>query len=129
VTLSATFKHPQREQHGRELNRFYEERRERRAMFELAVIVAMVAEYTGDDRESTREDLKRELWKLADLPKTKRWKSKRTGKWRSRRLSIRDLSTSQMTRLIDVARKWAGEKLSLEIPGPDPGWRSPRRAA
>jgi hypothetical protein len=34
VTLSATFKHPQRELHGRELNRFYEERRERRAMFE-----------------------------------------------------------------------------------------------
>jgi hypothetical protein len=95
----------------------------------FAVIVAMVAEYTGDDRESTHEDLKRELWKLADLPQRKLWKSKRTGKWRSRRLSIRDLSTSQMTHLIDVARKWAAEKLSLDIPCPDPGWRSPRRAA
>ena len=95
----------------------------------FAVIVVHVAEYTGDDRKSTHEDLKRELWKLADLPRSQRWKSKRTGKWRSRRLSIRDLSTSQMTHLIDVARKWAAEKLSLDIPCPDPGWRSPRRAA
>ena len=93
-----------------------------------AVIVAHVAEYTGDDRHSTHEDLKRELWKLADLPRSQRWKSKKTGRWRSRRLSIRDLSTKQMTALIDVARKWAGEKLSLDIPAPDPAWRSPRAA-
>jgi len=98
--------------------------------FWWAVIVPMVAEYTGDDRESTHEDLKRELWKLADLPRSRRWKSKRTGKWRSRRLSIRDLSTKQMTQLIDVARKWAAELPSpVLIPQPDPGWRSLRRVS
>jgi hypothetical protein len=94
----------------------------------FAVIVAMVADYTGDDTESTHEDLKRELWKKANLPRSHRWKSKRTGRWRSRRLSIRDLSTKQMTSLIDTARKWAGEELRMEIPAPDPAWRSPRAA-
>ena len=95
-----------------------------------AVIIPNIAEATGDDYESTHEDVKVQCWKRAGLPRAHRWKSKKTGKWRSRRLSIRDLSTKQMTSLINTARLWAAEFLGVEIPAPEaiPNRRSWRAA-
>jgi hypothetical protein len=89
-----------------------------------AVIVPMVAEQTGDDEDSTHEDLKR-VFKHCFPSVRKVWRNKKTGKRRqlTRRLSLTDLNTKQMTELIDSARKWAGEFLGVEIPPPDPAWR------
>lgn len=89
-----------------------------------AIVVPMIAQETGDDEQSTHEDLKRQF-----IPKvTKVWRSKRTGRKRRRtHHSIMALDTKQMTDLIDTVRKWAGEFLNLEIPEPDPAWRSNRR--
>lgn len=100
-----------------------------------AVVVPMVAEYTGDDVESTHEDLKNELFPMLGLPRsiTKRWKSKKTGRWRQRttRRSLSDLNSKYMTDLIDLVRKRAAEisNGALDIPAPDPNWRAKRTAA
>lgn len=98
-----------------------------------AVVVRRVAEHTGDDEESTHEDLKHELFPKLGLPfsVTRRWKSKKTGRRRQRtkRLSITDLNTKTMTDLIDLARKWAGEFHGLELEPPDPAWREKRAKA
>lgn len=114
-------------------------RRERNAIsvlqrrFWFAVVVRRVAEHTGDDEESTHEDLKRELFPKLGLPfsVTRRWKNKKTGRrrQRTRRLSIMDLNTKQMTDLIDTARLWSEEHLGVVIEPPDKAWREKRAKA
>ncbi len=113
-------------------------RRERKGVSSLqrgywfGCLVPMLAEHIGDDEKSTHADLKKHLFPQLNLPRsiTRRWKSKRTGRWRqeSKPLSITDLNSKQMTDLIDLARKFAGEFHHCEIPEPDPSWRT-RRAA
>lgn len=97
----------------------------------FAVVVKRIAEHTGDDTDSTHEDVKRELFQKLGLPFsiTKRWRSKKTGRRRQRtkQLSITDLNTKQMTDLIDLARKWAAEFHRLEIEPPDPKWKEKRQ--
>jgi hypothetical protein len=94
----------------------------------FAVVVPMIAEETGDDEDGVHDDLLRELGPKV-LPK--RWRNKKTGKRRqlTRRPSIMSLNTAQMTDLIDRTRQWAGEFLNLEIPAPDPAWRTRKRPA
>ena len=94
----------------------------------FAVVVPLVAEFTGDDEDSTHEDLK-----ALFFPKiTKVWRNKKTGKRRRRtkRLSIMDFNTKQMTELIDRTRQWAMDFCEgLDIPAPDPQWRVRRGKA
>jgi hypothetical protein len=116
-------------------------RRERKGITALqrgywfAVVVPLVSEYTGDDRDSTHEDLKRLLFPRLGLPLsvTKRWKNKKTGRrrQRTREMSINDLNSKRMADLIDLVRKWAAEELpgGLHIPEPDKAWRQKREAA
>lgn len=84
-------------------------------------VVPIIAEFTGDDIDSTHDDLKRMFF-----PKiTRRWKNKRTGKWKRRivRPSITQLNRKQMNDLIEHTRKYFAEHYGLEIPEPDPAWR------
>lgn len=118
---------------------FVEVRRERKAVSALqrgywfGKLIPTLANHIGDDEKSTHEDVKREQFPKLNLPfsRTRRWKSKRTGRWRQKteRLSLRDLNAKQMTDLIDLTRKWAGEFHGLEIEPPDPAWRQKRVAA
>ena len=92
----------------------------------FAVVIPRIASYTGDDEDAVHDDLMRVFG-----PKvTKRWKNAKTGKrkQRVRRVSFSDLSTREATELIDRVRRDFGDQ-GLEIPEPDPGWRSRRRKA
>lgn len=92
----------------------------------FAVVVPIIADYTGDEADSVHHDL---MTKYG--PKvTHRWKNKITGRWRkrTRRPSIMSLTTKQMTEVIDLVRRDFGND-GVEIPEPDPLWRQKGRAA
>lgn len=90
----------------------------------FAVVIPMVAEFTGDDEDSVHDDLMTHYGEKL----TKRWINRKTGKrrQRTRRVSIMDLNTKQATDLIDRVRRDFGLQ-GLEIPEPDPAWRAKRR--
>lgn len=86
----------------------------------FAVPVPILAEWTGDDEDSVHHDL---MVKYG--PKvTKAWRNKKTGRrrQRTRRVSIMDLNTKQMTDLIDTVRRDFGNE-GVVIPEPDPLWK------
>jgi len=90
----------------------------------FAVVVPMVAEFTGDDEDSVHDDLMAHYGEKV----TKRWINKKSGKrrQRTRRVSIMDLNTKQTTDLFDRVRRDFGLR-GLDIPEPDPAWRVKRR--
>lgn len=86
----------------------------------FAVPIPILAEWTGDDEDSVHDDLMAKYGAKV----TKAWRNKKTGRrrQRTRRISIMDLNTKQMTELIDTVRRDFGHE-GVIIPEPDPLWK------
>lgn len=92
----------------------------------FAVPVPILAEWTGDDEDSVHHDLMEKYGAKV----TKAWRNKKTGRrrQRTRRVSIMDLNTKQMTELIDTVRRDFGNE-GVIIPEPDPLWKQRKAEA
>lgn len=91
----------------------------------FGVIVAMIAEETGNTADAVHRELKR----MHLEPQTYEWVNKETGEVEPRMdlPSVSDLNTVQMADYSEKCRVWAGDFLQLEIPEPDPRWKEKAR--
>lgn len=95
----------------------------------LPMIVEEIAGTATD--ESTARQVHVQLKAMFLPPVRIEWTDRETGEVIERELvpSLADLNTKEMTDFVEQVRRWAGEFLGLEIPDPDPQWKSRRRVA